>query len=182
MKYALILMLLSLSANAYAQAALPDTKRDRNQPINIESDHLEVLQADKLAIFSGNVEATQGDLHLKSDEMKVYYKEKTETKERKKDSAATQNAISKIDVKGSVFLATPQETAQGDKGVYDVEKSTITLIDNVVLTRGKNVLKGSTMTYNLTTGRSEMKSEGVGKDGKKQRVRGVFVPEKAKKE
>ena len=191
MKYFLFFSLLLCSFSLQAQTSVMQ-KRDPNQPVEIQSDHLEVIQANKVAIFSGNVEAKQGDVHLKADEMRVYYKEKDEGKDKKAapkekkpgDTAAAppQNSISKIDVQGNVFLATPQETAQGTKGVYDVEKSTITLTENVVVTREKNVLKGSWLVYNLDTGQSEMKGDAVDKDGKKQRVRGVFVPEKAKKE
>ena len=169
MKWFLFFFLFTISFNAQAQVALGDA----NQPVEIQADRLEVIQKDKIALFQGNVEAKQGNVHLKADAMRVYYKEK---------AAGEQNSVSKIDVSGGVFLATPQETAQGAKGVYDVENSVITLIDNVVITRGKNVLKGSALTYNLKTGHSEMKGgAGITADGKKQRVRGVFVPEKTKK-
>lgn len=187
MKFFLFFFLLTCGLSAQAQVALP--KGNSDKPIEIQSDTLEVMQQDKIALFKGNVEAQQGTMHLKSDEMRVYYKEKQGTKDKTAKPAesptadlATQNSISKIDVRGNVFLSTPDETAQGDKGLYDVDKSTITLTENVVLTRGKNILKGSWLIYDLKTGHSEMKSdEAVGKDGKKQRVRGIFVPEKAKK-
>src|SRR3546814_6194619 len=45
---------------AYAQVSL-DKNRNTNQPININSDTLEVQQDKQLAIFRGKVDAVQGD-------------------------------------------------------------------------------------------------------------------------
>lgn len=176
------LFFFGLCAQAQAQQADFLPKGDANQPIEIQADNLEVLQKDKVALFRGNVEAKQGNVRLKADEMRVHYKEKAEGKKASNTTTEGQNSVSKIDVNGNVFLATPQETVQGSKGVYDVERSMITLTDQVVITRGKNILKGAGLTYNLKTGYSEMKSApAIGTDGKKQRVRGIFVPEKTKK-
>lgn len=170
MKFLFIpILLFALQANA--QELLP--KGDSDKPIEIQADRLEVLQKDKVALFQGKVEAKQGNVRLKADEMRVYYKEKKE---------GEQNAVSKIDVVGNVFLATPKETIQGAKGIYDVDNSRITLTDNVIITRDKNVLKGSALTYDLKTGRSEMKGgAAVGDRTGNGRVRGVFVPEKSQK-
>jgi lipopolysaccharide export system protein LptA len=164
-----IALLFAMQANAQE---LPP-KADSDKPIEIQADSLEVLQKDKVALFQGKVEAKQGNVSLKADSMRVYYKEK---------KAGEQNSVSKIDVIGNVFLATPKETIQGAKGIYDVENALITLTDNVIITRDKNVLKGSDLTYNLKTGRSEMKgSAAVGDKTGSGRVRGVFVPEKSQK-
>lgn len=170
MKWFLALALL-FAMQAHAQELLP--KGDSDKPVEIQADSLEVLQKDKVALFQGRVEAKQGNVRLKADSMRVYYKEK---------KAGEQNSVSKIDVIGNVFLATPKETIQGAKGIYDVENALITLTDNVIITRDKNVLKGSGLTYNLKTGRSEMKG-GVSAGDKtgSGRVRGVFVPEKSQK-
>ena len=177
MKWFLFFFLLAAGLNAQPQDIIP--KGNADKPVEIQADSLEVVQKDKVALFKGNVEARQGTMNLKADEMRVYYKEKGEN--QGKMAAAGGNSVSKIDVQGNVFLSTPDETAQGSKGVYDVDKSSVTLTENVVVTRGKNILKGSWLIYNLKTGHSEMKSEAtVGNDGKKQRVQGVFVPEKAK--
>lgn len=170
MKWLLSLVFL-ITTQANAQQLLP--KGDSDQPIEIQSDRLEVLQKDKVALFEGKVEAKQGNVRLKADSMRVYYKEK---------KAGEQNSVSKIDVIGNVFLATPKETIQGAKGVYDVDNSRITLTDNVIITRDKNVLKGSGLVYDLKTGRSEMKGgAAVGDKTGSGRVRGIFVPEKSQK-
>jgi lipopolysaccharide export system protein LptA len=86
-------------------------------------------------------------------------------------------AISLIEVEGNVFMATPDESAKGDKGDYQVDEKLLHLFgDNVILTRDKNILRGTEMVYNLETGRSVLTNHGtkVGPNG--GRVRGVFVP------
>lgn len=163
-----VLAVCLLVQPAFAQSLLP--KGDSSQPIDIAADRLEVLQKDKLALFSGKVEAKQGNVRLKADEMRVHYREK---------AAGEQNGVSKIDVNGHVFLATPQETVQGAKGVYNVDKGLITLEGSVVITRGKNVLKGNGLTYDINTGRSALQGGGTESSSTGGgRVRGIFVPEK----
>lgn len=68
-------------------------------------------------------------------------------------------------------MSSPDETAQGDSGVYDIAKKQIFLTGNVVLTRGENVIRGEKLTLNMATGRSEIQ-------GGKQRVHGIFQPPK----
>ncbi len=164
-----------------AQAADPVTALGSgDKPVEITSDSLEVLQEHNKAIFSGHVVAIQGDTRLKADRMTVYYRKSGETAE-KTPVTAGQGAVSRIDVEGNVFLATPQDTAKGDTGVYDVDKRQVQLFTNVVLTQGQNVLKGSALTYNLDTGRSVVTGNAtpVEDKGKKpaQRVRMLIIPE-----
>lgn len=158
---------------AFAQDA---AKRfDTKQPIEITSDSLEVEQQENVATFVGNVVAIQGDVRLKSDRMTVYYRS-----EEEKKAAPDQQSIKKIDVEGNVFLSTPDETGSGARGNYDVVKEEIHLFDDVVLTRGKNILKGSQLTYNFAQGRSIITGGAVAEEGEskgKQRVRALFVPD-----
>ena len=43
---------------------------------------------------------------------------------------------------GNVFMSSPEETAQGEFGVYDVDGALLTLEGSVVLTRDENVVRG----------------------------------------
>ena len=156
-------------------------------PIEINSDSLEVLQRDNKAIFTGHVVALQGDVKLKSEKMTVFYKSKAnpDAKKPTKDKSPTsaisgKTSIEKIVVEKKVLLTTPEETASGAGGVYDVVGQKIFLNDDVVLTRGKNVLKGNRLVYDFTTGKSVMNSsaDSTGNNKTKQRVKALFVPDK----
>lgn len=144
---------------------------DSKQPIEISADTLEVLQNQQQAIFSGNVIAKQGSINMKSARMLVYYKNGGAGG----DGAGAVKGISKIEADGGVFFASPRETAQGAKAIYNVDTQTIQMMGDVVLTRDKNVLKGTQMVYNLATGKSVLSSSGVGGAGG-GRVKGLFVP------
>jgi lipopolysaccharide export system protein LptA len=146
---------------------------DSSQPVEITADTLEVHQDKSIAVFTGNVEAIQGKMNLRSQKMTVYYRNADEKKSEKQDS------VSKIIAKGDVFLTTPGETAQGNEGVYDVDKDQITLLYDVVVTNGQNVVKGDTLVYNMTTGQSVLNAPSdLKKTGTKTktRVKGVFIP------
>ena len=90
-------------------------------------------------------------------------------------------AITRIDVQGNVFVATPEESAKGDTGDYDVESHVIHLFGpRVILTRDKNILRGTALEYNLVTGRSLLTNNGTAVGGAPGRVRTVFVPNEDK--
>lgn len=163
-----------LVATPAAFAADVGIGKKSGEPIEINSDSLEVLQNESRAIFSGHVVAVQGQMRLKSDKMIVHYRK---AEEQKGGSAEGKSAIDKIEVQGNVFLSSPEETASGASGTYDVTREEVVLINNVVVTRGQNVLKGDRLTYNLGTGKSVISSAGATQEtGKKQRVRALFVP------
>jgi len=139
---------------------------NRDQPIDITADTLEVKQSENLAIFRGNVDALQGDMRLRSDVLTVHYRESKESPD--------QPGISKLVAEGNVFISSPEETAQGERGVYDVDRARIDLFGKVILTQGKSVVRGDKLEMNLETGESRV----IAQEGKGGRVKGRFVPEK----
>jgi lipopolysaccharide export system protein LptA len=178
------LSIAGLTLAGPAAAAPTGARASPDQPIEITADALEVLQKDQVAVFSGNVDAVQGDIRLRADKVRVHYR----TSEQKppppkgarpgpaaKPTAASDgaNAISRIDASGRVFVSSPQETAHGDTGLYDLDNRKIFLEGKVLLTRGESVLRGNRAVMDLDTGRSTMLS------APGERVRGLFTPGQA---
>lgn len=178
------------AADATAQLNL-NSKQNSNQPIEISSDTLEVQQDKQLAIFKGKVDVVQGDTRLRSEELFVYYRDRSaptagaaaggappRQQPAARPAAAPaapggpdSSSISKIEAKGSVFVSTPKERAQGDFGVYDVEKKTITLTGNVLMTSDNSTLRCARAVMYQDTGRSTCDpAQGT-------RVRAVIIPE-----
>ena len=160
-------------------------QRDSDQPVNISADRLDVAQDAKTATFSGNVEIIQGELRLKAATVVVHYRSKEEeaagnaapAKPEKGTKGAGGNSaseISRLEAKTDVFLSSATQTAQGDWADYDVVKGEVTMGGKVVLTRGKNVLKGTALALDLNTGRSRLTAE----PGAGGRVQGLFIPKK----
>ncbi|MHA1165392.1 MAG: LptA/OstA family protein [Alphaproteobacteria bacterium] len=119
-----------------------------NQPIDIESDTLEVQDANKIAIFSGNVKAVQGKMIMRSKRLKVKYAggendaaAGANTAESKKKSGGSR--ITSIRAEGKVLINTADDqTVTSDWALFDVISQTVTIGGNVVLSQaGANFLR-----------------------------------------
>ncbi len=139
---------------------------DSNKPIDIESDTLEVQDQKKIAIFKGNVKAIQGDFKLRSKELEVKYAGQN-------TPSSSNSEITQIKAQGKVLITTPQkQTATSDWALFDVKSNLITIGGNVVLSQGKNVLKGEKLVIDLKTGKSRFETG---------RVKGKFTPKQFKR-
>ena len=140
-----------------------DPAGNAGQAIEITADTLEVRQSENVAVFAGAVNAIQGDMVLNADVLTVYYREA--------QGGQGNLGVSRIEAEGNVVVSSPQETAQGERGVYDVEQARIDLAGAVVLNSGNNVIQGETLTMDLATGVSKVSGAASG------RVTGLFVPD-----
>ncbi len=159
-----VALILAATGLARAQLALPG--QDTRTPIEIVADTLEVRQNERLAIFSGNVDATQGDRSLRADELKVFYGE---------ERAGGGQTIRRIEASGRVIVSEPGQTAQGDRGVFEPDADRIRLEGNVILTRGDNVVRGGQLELDLATGIAVVRAARPG-GPPGERVRALFVP------
>ena len=152
-------------------------QQDSSLPIEITADSLEVLQDEKIATFVGKVDAVQGDMVLSADRLRVFYG----GDDNAAPGPAGMGSIHRIEADGNVFLSSPQETAQGDAGVYDVASSQLSMEGGVVLTRGDNVVRGQRLEVDLASGRSRVFAAVPSTEGgtAPQRVRALFTPEKS---
>jgi lipopolysaccharide export system protein LptA len=85
------------------------------------------------------------------------------------------NQITKIEARGSVIITTDQDqTTTSDWALFDVPAQQVTVGGNVVLTQGKNVLKGDRLVVDLKTGESRFENTGNATGGGK--IRALFMP------
>jgi len=145
------------AASADTTSGFGLSKRDTNAPIEVSADRFDADFNSKQGTYSGNVIVKQGDLRLRADKVRV-------------------NVVSgkpdKIFATGNVVFAAPNGNAQGDDGVYDVAPRLITLNGHVLLTKEKNVMRGSTLTVNLITGQAQLGARAMPGG----RVQGLFTP------
>jgi lipopolysaccharide export system protein LptA len=144
-------------------------------PIDVTADELEMQDAQKLAVWRGNVEAIQGTNRLLSDVLHVYFSGSSAA-----PAAAGQQGLGKnwgdvrqMVAEGKVFFMSPTQTARGDRAVYEVAPDTITMTGDVVVVQGENVVKGNTLVIHVKTGQANFVSDETGRN-KPNRVRGVF--------
>ena len=68
----LLLCLLLLPATALGLST------DRDQPIEVEADRLEIRDEDKVSIYEGNVSLVQGSLQIRSDRLVIHFNDRRE--------------------------------------------------------------------------------------------------------
>jgi lipopolysaccharide export system protein LptA len=143
-----------------AQSRITGLRLNGNEPIQIESDKLEVREAENLAVFTGNVSVTQGPTVLKSGSMKVYYA-------KDGGSAATGSAnIDRLEVDGKVYVKSDQQVATGDHGNFDMKTEVLVLSGKqVLLSEGANVLSGCKLTVQMKTGKAQVDGCAKGASG-----------------
>jgi len=157
--------------------ALQGFSQNRDKPIKINSATLEVRDKDKVATFSGDVHLVQGDTTLSSERLVVFYDEDAVSKPA---AGPQQNQqIKRVEAKGRVLVTQKDQTASGESGVFDMRSNTVTLLGNVVIARGPNVVKGDTLTVDMTTGDSRIS---CGKAQEKCRVQALIQPGSMKPE
>lgn len=158
--------------------ALQGFSQNRDEPVHIEAATLEVRDKDQVATFSGDVRVQQGDTGMRCKSLLVFYERNG--KEGNKGNTLTtdtpgpggQQKIRRLEARGGVVVTQKGQTASGDLGVFDMKTNTVTLVGNVMMTQGKNVLRGDRLVVNLDSGISRIES---GKNGT-GRVQGLFQP------
>jgi len=158
-----------------------------NGPIDVTADQLEMVDAQHLAIWRGNVEAVQNGSRLVSDVLNVYFqgngaqagaKPPPKPKAPPPPGAAASvgadwGAVKQLIADGHVFFVSTNQTARGNHAVYDLEPDTITMTGDVVVVQGDNVVKGDKLIIQVKTGHADVVSNVTGRN-KPERVRGVF--------
>jgi lipopolysaccharide export system protein LptA len=151
----------AISAACAADAVAPASRtsvpaHNSNAPINVSSDTFEGNFQTKVGTYNGNVIITQGDDKLHADRVKV-------------DVVA--GKPSRFEATGHVVFVSSSGTATGDNGVYELGPRTITLTGHVVLTKEKDVMRGTSLVVNMDTGQSRLIARGA----QGNRVQGLFV-------
>ena len=149
-----ILMLLH---GAPAQAA----EAKKSMPVDIEADRMEIIDADKKAVFTGNVHAVRGDTVLTSNAVTVTYAEVKQT------DGTTKTDATDIDARGCVVIKTKKETITGDWAKINPQTNKMVVGGNVKLVQGATVLTGPELHADLDTNKIEFSGG---------RVKGSFLP------
>lgn len=151
----LLALSILLAGPAAAQnIAFGGIKADTKAPVEISSDNLLVNQNDGTAVFTGNVVIGQGEMRLSAPKVTVDYTD------------GDQRRIERLHATGGVTLVNGPDAAESSEAVYQVGSGDITLIGEVVLTQGQNVLTGEKMFVNLEDGTARVEG----------RVRSILQP------
>ncbi len=145
-------------------------------PIDVTADQLEMIDAQHLAIWRGNVEALQNGNRLVSDVLNVFFSGKSAagpTPAAAGGVGADWGDVERLVAEGHVFYVSQDQTARGEHAVYEAAPDMITMTGDVVLVQGKNVTKGDKLVIDVKTNHAVLTSTAQGRNHP-QRVRGVF--------
>ena len=169
----IVCLVLGLALPAHAQSQLADGlsgfSGGSDQPIEIEANTLEVSDADKTAVFIGNVLVRQGEATLKTGRLKVFYEGNATPNPQAETAEQGNQKIKRLEASETVLVTSRDQTATSQTASFDMASDTIVMKGNVVLTQSGNIVKGQTLTIDLKSRQSRMQS-GNG------RVQGLFQP------
>jgi lipopolysaccharide export system protein LptA len=139
-------------------------------PIHIEADRMESDQQQEAVLFAGNVEATQGELLIRADEMTVYYK-----KSEGNGKPEARKSIDSLQATGNVEIIKKDWVATGDLVDYKAEERKVILTGNTKVFQDNNMVSGDRVVLYLDEGKSVVENQGASDGG---RVKAFFYPEK----
>ena len=157
--------------------AAPSNSLADDAPIQIEADKMTSTEKTNSVVFTGEVDARQGDVRIRTDKMTVYYTAKdTKASKTQKEKKATQQ-VEKLICLGNVEITRGEWLGTSKKMIYLSKERQVILTDNAKAWQGQNMVSGDKIIYYLDEGRSEVvgkSSTTVGSSGgskkKKSRV------------
>jgi lipopolysaccharide export system protein LptA len=187
---AALVLALGAACEGHAQSsvqgvpnAMQGFSQNRDQPIEIEAATLEMIDKKKEATFSGNVKVVQGDTTMTSKKLVVFYdsnqsgagaapqaNQKAAAKSAPLQSATPgpggSSSIRRLEAHGNVVVTQKDQVVTGETAIFETKTNQISMVGGVVLTQGKNVLRGDRLMVDMTTGVSRVESD--------TRVQGLF--------
>ena len=143
-------------ANGLAFNTNPDA------PIEITARALDIKDARSVARFDGGVRARQGDFTMKTPTLTAHYVGKIGLFNKpgeKRRARADRVKLRLIRAAGPVAVTSGGDLkAHGKRAEFDVIASKVTISGNVVLQRGRQIIRGDRLLIDLKTGLSRMKN------------------------
>lgn len=134
------------------------------------------LEQDNNVLFSGNVDASQADVRIRTDKMTVYY---TAATDEKKQEVKRLKCVGNVEITKGDWLGT------GKTMNYLAKERKVILTGNAKAWQGTNMVSGDTIIYYLDEGRSEVvgnrpsvtAGNGSGEQNKPSRVKATLTPQ-----
>jgi len=155
-----IVLLLSFLCSFFAvtlvAAELPVF--DRNQPIEVTAQQLEMLQLQRQSVFTGDVVARQGEMTLYAQKLIIFLQ-------------PDEDQVERMEATGGVRILQLDRVATAEQVVFYQLDEMLILRGNAEVVQGANKISGEEIRLYLRENRSVVKSSESG------RVRATIVPE-----
>ena len=135
-----------------ASAASAQLTASNDEPVDITGDAAEFQEGQ--AVWTGHVRVVQGEAIL--------------TTERLEAEITDDGDFQTITAIGAVRFSNGKQAITGERAIFDDARRTITILDDVIVIQGKQVMSAGKVTYWVDTGKVKFAPE-AGK-----RIRGIF--------
>ncbi|SDG24398.1 LptA/OstA family protein [Pelagibacterium luteolum] len=158
---------LLLGAPAFAQTTVSDPAgfgglaESADEQVNVTADNLDVDENESTALFTGNVEITQGTMRLTAPELRTVYGE-----------GGPSDLESFTASGGRVFMEFDDQTVEGNQAFYDFGSRVLTFTGDVVVVNASGTVNAQRLVIDTRAGTSSFSSEGGGGG----RVQSTFTP------
>jgi lipopolysaccharide transport protein LptA len=179
-------------------------RTDPNAPIDIDAATLDFEDARRYAVFAGSVVAKQGDFVIRAPTLTAHFSSQSALlalPTGKGSEPAGAASLKKIEARGGVVITGKDgQKVTGEAADFDPAANFATVSGRVVVTQGNNVVEGSKLIMDLTSGRTRFETATPGtaaaeeSEGtsavpcapghtctSRRRIRAVFFPQDAKK-
>ncbi len=164
-RLALQWMMVFTSILAVAGVGLAE---ESSEPIRIEADRMVSQEQENSVVFIGNVDASQGEVTIRADEMTVYYTQNDKTQGNNQSSK-----VKKLICRGNVEVTQGDWVGTGNRMDYFARDRKVILSGDAKAWQGQNMVSGKSITYYLDDKRSIVEQD----KSKPGRVKAVIHPD-----
>lgn len=126
-------------------------------PIHVEADRMTSTEKTNSVVFTGEVDAKQGDVRIRSDEMTVHYsKAEKKAKDSKSEGKKASQQVEKLICVGNVEVTRGEWLGTSKKMIYLSKERQVILTGNAKAWQDQNMVSGDKIIYYLDEGRSEV--------------------------
>ncbi len=129
-----------------------------DSPIHIEANQMESTERTNSVVFTGEVDARQGDVRIRSDEMTVFYTQEDKKSPTQGEKTASQQ-VEKLVCVGNVEITRGEWLGTSKKMTYLSKERQVILTGNAKAWQNQNMVSGDKIIYYLDEGRSEVSSD-----------------------
>lgn len=151
------------SGNDESAGSFGSFKTNPEAPVDITADSLDVDDRRKVAVFRGEVDAAQDTFKIRCAELSAFYTGEAGLMDAADPGAAAKDGekkgteLTRIEARKNVRVTSKDgQNATGDWADFDAKSNKITMGGNVVLSRGKNIVRGTRLLIDMTTGESKI--------------------------
>jgi lipopolysaccharide export system protein LptA len=130
-----------------------------DSPINIEANRMHSTEKTNSVIFTGEVDATQGDVRIRTDEMTVYYTQAGKGEKASPEEKTASQQVEKLVCIGDVEITRGEWLGTSEKMTYLSKERQVILTGNAKAWQNQNMVSGDKIIYYLDEGRSEVSGD-----------------------